>query len=52
MAPSIYASKYGRGLIKEKGKYLFVTTGLGGFPFRIGATPEIVVLNLKGGYSW
>ena len=46
---SIYGDKYAKGYIVEKGKRLFVTTGVGTsiLPVRFLCPPEIVILELK-----
>ena len=37
-----------KGLYQQEGRYLFVTSGLGGvFPFRLGMPSEIAVITLK-----
>ena len=45
--PSIYGRKYLYGLIKENGKTLFTSRGLGNsiLPVRFNCTPEIVVID-------
>jgi predicted MPP superfamily phosphohydrolase len=49
MVPSSFGQKYAAGHIKEHGKDMFVTTGLGTsiLPFRFMVPPEIAVLTLK-----
>ncbi len=46
--PSEYGERYRHGRIVEKGRDLIVSAGLGtsGPPFRFGAPPEIVALDL------
>ena len=46
--PSHYGERYARGHIVERGRHLYVTSGLGtsGLPLRLFAPPEIVVLEL------
>lgn len=37
-----------KGLYKKRGRYLYVSSGVGALiPFRLGATPDIVVITLK-----
>lgn len=43
---SRYGARYRRGEIVEDGKRMIVTSGLGGVATRIGAPPEIVVIDL------
>lgn len=45
--PSSYGSKYAKGLIKENGKLMFVTQGIGTsiLNVRFNCVPEIVVIN-------
>jgi predicted MPP superfamily phosphohydrolase len=47
--PSRFGERYARGHKVEGGRHLFVTTGLGttGWPVRLLAPPEIVVLRLR-----
>lgn len=47
IVPSDYGKKYAQGLIKENGKTIFVTKGIGTsiLPVRFNCTPEIVVIN-------
>lgn len=42
--------RWSYGLIKEDGRYLYVTSGLGSsfLPIRIGVPPEIVILDVTG----
>lgn len=46
---SIYGNKYAKGYIVEKGKQMFVTTGVGTsiLPARFLCPPEIVILELR-----
>lgn len=46
--PSSYGSKYAKGLIRENGKLMFVTKGIGTsiLPVRFNCVPEIIVINL------
>lgn len=47
-SPVIWMYDEWGGLYEEAGQKLFVSIGVGGaMPFRLGATPEIVVFNLK-----
>ncbi|MEI7474044.1 MAG: metallophosphoesterase [bacterium] len=43
---SDYGQRFMKGHIAENGKQLFVSSGIGGVPVRIGNPPEIVVLTL------
>lgn len=47
IVPSSYGQKYAVGLVKENGKKLFVTKGIGTsiLPIRFNCLPEIVVIN-------
>ncbi|MDE2181872.1 MAG: metallophosphoesterase [Alphaproteobacteria bacterium] len=47
--PSRYGRRYAAGLIREKGKTLFVSTGIGttGVPIRLGVPPEVTILDIK-----
>jgi len=47
VVPSDYDNKYAQGLIKENGKTMFVTKGIGTsiLPIRFNCVPEIVVIN-------
>lgn len=47
--PSRYGLRYVYGLVAENGKHLVVTSGLGmtGLPFRLLATPEIMLVALR-----
>jgi predicted MPP superfamily phosphohydrolase len=49
--PSRFGERYARGHKVEGGRHLFVTTGLGttGWPVRLLAPPEIVILRLRQG---
>ena len=49
IVPSEYGERYAAGHIKEDGKHLFVTTGVGTsvFPVRFRVPPEIAVLTLR-----
>ena len=42
--------RWSRGLIEERGQYLYVTSGIGtsGVPVRWGVPPEFVVLDVMG----
>ncbi|MEI9812690.1 MAG: metallophosphoesterase [Acidobacteriota bacterium] len=44
----VTASRYGKGLIVEHGRHLFVSTGIGtsGLPIRFCVPPEVVLLHL------
>ena len=46
---SIYGDKYAKGLIKEKGKTIITTTGIGTsiLPIRFNCPPEIVVIEFE-----
>lgn len=50
IGPIVSVSRYGQrfryGLIVERGRRLIVSCGLGGFPFRWNAHPEIVLVTL------
>ena len=47
MRPTRLAYKEDTGLYQEKGRYLYVSSGIGALiPFRFGATPDIVVITL------
>lgn len=50
IVPSQYGQRYLYGHIVEDGRHLIVSSGLGcsALPVRIGAAPEIVVVNLGG----
>lgn len=50
---SSYGQKYTRGLIKQNGVQMFVTSGVGEsiLPFRFGVPPEIALLTLTNGGS-
>jgi predicted MPP superfamily phosphohydrolase len=47
---SIYGQRYAFGLIRENGKTLFVSSGIGTseLPVRLGVPPEISVLEILG----
>jgi uncharacterized protein len=49
--PSRYGERYARGHVVEAGRHLYVTSGFGttGWPVRLFAPPEIVVLRLSAG---
>jgi len=49
IVPSDYGQKYAQGLIKENGKAMFVTKGIGTsiLPIRFNCIPEIVVINFN-----
>jgi predicted MPP superfamily phosphohydrolase len=51
IVPSAYGSRYAAGLIKEKGHFLFVATGIGTsiIPVRFGVPPEISVVTIADG---
>lgn len=53
MVPSSFGQKYTYGHIRESGKHLFVTTGIGNsiFPFRFMCPPEIAVLTIRSDLS-
>src|SRR5207253_2925325 len=48
-AASRYGQSYGRGVIHEEGKTMFVTTGIGTswLPLRFGVPPEVSLLTLE-----
>jgi predicted MPP superfamily phosphohydrolase len=48
IVPSRYGQRYAAGLIRESGRTLFVSTGIGTsiYPVRFGVPPEITVLEL------
>lgn len=50
-SPSSYRYKTWGGMYEQRGKKLYVNIGVGtvGFPSRVGATPEITLLELKNG---
>lgn len=50
--PSRYGERYARGHVVEDGRHLYVTAGVGttGWPVRLLAPPEVVVLRLRGRY--
>jgi hypothetical protein len=50
IVPSIYGQRYAAGRVVEKGRTMFVTTGIGTsiLPLRFGVPPEIVMLTLVG----
>ena len=49
MVPSRYGQRYAAGHIREGGKTLFVSTGIGTsmLPVRFGVPPEVSFLRLK-----
>jgi predicted MPP superfamily phosphohydrolase len=49
IVPSRYGQRYAAGIVREDGKILFVSTGIGTsiLPLRIGVRPEVSVLNLR-----
>jgi predicted MPP superfamily phosphohydrolase len=49
VVPSDYGQRYAAGHVEERGKHLFVTTGIGTsiFPVRFRVPPEIAVLTLR-----
>jgi predicted MPP superfamily phosphohydrolase len=49
IVPSSFGQRFARGLIEERGRTLFVNTGLGTsiLPVRLGVPPEISVLTLR-----
>lgn len=50
VTPSAHGFRYGRGLVREGRKTLFVTSGVGtsGWPVRFLRPPEIVLLSVRG----
>jgi predicted MPP superfamily phosphohydrolase len=48
IVPSEYGARYAAGHVVEKGRHLFVTTGVGTsiYPVRFGVPPEVVILQL------
>jgi uncharacterized protein len=50
--PSRHGERFARGHVVERGRHLYVTSGLGtsGAPIRALAPPELVVLELASGY--
>jgi predicted MPP superfamily phosphohydrolase len=50
IVPSAYGQRYARGLVVERGRHLFVSTGVGtsDLPVRLGVPPTIFVLTLRG----
>jgi len=50
IVPSQYGQKYAAGLVKENGKTMFVTTGIGTsiLPVRFRVPPEIALLTVQG----
>jgi predicted MPP superfamily phosphohydrolase len=50
IVPSAYGQRYARGLVVERGRHLFVSTGIGtsDLPVRLGVPPTIFVLTLGG----
>lgn len=53
IVPSSLGQKYARGHIAERGRHLFVNTGIGTsiIPVRFGVPPEISILTLRGSVS-
>ena len=51
VVPSIFGNRYAYGHVVEDGRHLIVSGGLGcsAMPVRLGAPPEIVVVELGGG---
>jgi uncharacterized protein len=49
--PSRYGERYARGHVVEGGRHLYVTAGFGttGWPVRLFAPPEVVILRLSAG---
>jgi predicted MPP superfamily phosphohydrolase len=49
IVPSRYGQRYGAGVIRENGKTLFVSTGIGTsfIPVRFGVPPEVSILELR-----
>ena len=49
IVPSSYGNKYSKGYIKENGKQMFVTSGIGTsiLPVRFLCPPEIILITLK-----
>jgi len=49
--PSRFGERYARGHVVEDGRHLYVTAGLGttGWPVRLLAPPEVVILRLTAG---
>lgn len=49
VVPSRYKQRYVHGHVEEKGKHLYVTSGLGMsiFPVRFGVPPEVVLLQVN-----
>lgn len=50
MVPSDYGSRYVGGHIREAGRHLIVSRGIGtsGPPLRVGVPPEIVLIHIRG----
>jgi predicted MPP superfamily phosphohydrolase len=50
IVPSSHGQKYAAGIIRENGKTMFVTTGVGTsfLPVRFRVPPEIAVLTVQG----
>ena len=48
IVPSHYAQRYAAGFVREQGKSLFVSTGIGTsiLPVRLGVPPEVSLLAL------
>jgi predicted MPP superfamily phosphohydrolase len=51
IVPSDYGQRFVAGHIVERGRHLFVSTGIGtsDIPVRLGVPPTIFVLTLRGG---
>lgn len=49
VSTSAYGQRYRRGLIRESGHDLIVSSGIGGRPFRWNVPPEIVLISIRGG---
>jgi predicted MPP superfamily phosphohydrolase len=51
IVPSAYGQRFVAGHIVERGRHLFVSTGIGtsDIPVRFGVPPAIFVLTLRGG---
>ena len=47
--PSRYGERFVRGQVVERGRHLFVSSGVGtsGLPVRLGRPPEVVILTLR-----
>ena len=50
VVPSDFGERYAAGHVVERGRHLFVTTGVGTsiLPVRLGVPPEIAILTLRG----